>query len=191
MIKPLYESESELYEKNAGQPSADLLEHLRRYDRFFSEDLHQPSWLTRSTFIGKLVTAAVSTTKKRRLLGNLWMPNSEAMRVARQIVLQMSQEVRVDGADFALVFLPTHSDLRELRRHHAFAARWRVMVSWLCGEELRCLDLSEDLVSVAPDTLDRGYDGTHHGPRTNRLIGEFLARRLEGASLDLGAARGL
>ena len=44
---------------------------------------------------------------------------------------------------------------------------------------LEVMDLSEDLMRVPMDQLDRGYDGTHYGPKANKLIAESIKKYLD------------
>jgi hypothetical protein len=54
------------------------------------------------------------------------------------------------------------------------------MVDTFCDERTRCIDVTPALLRVAPDDLDRGHDGTHFGPKVNRVIAGTVAEALQG-----------
>jgi hypothetical protein len=95
----------------------------------------------------------------------------------------MGEEVRRQGQDLVLVFLPGHQDLRRLRREELYREDWRSMVASVCRGEQACIDLWGDLERAPEGLLDRGYDGTHYGPRASRLIAELIGAGLRRSGL--------
>ena len=182
LVEPLYADETELFQSNAGVPSTELLDHLQRYDRFYFQELYVPSSLVRHVYLAKLLARGLATFKKKWLLRNLRSPDSEAMQVVTEVYRGARQQAAARGARIAWVILPAHLEVEEIRQSRTFRREWAGLVSHFCGQEPLCIDLSTDLVEVDAEALDFGFDGTHYGPRTNRLIASFLARRLE----DLG-----
>jgi hypothetical protein len=91
----------------------------------------------------------------------------------------MKNEVVNDGNDFILVFLPTRTDLKKLKRNYFYRRIWQSMVSSICEGDFICIDLSDELRKLPVEELDAGYDGTHYGPKTNRLIAEKIGQQLE------------
>jgi len=91
----------------------------------------------------------------------------------------MNEEVKRDRHKFVLVILPTHRGLQLLQSDSTYHNNWYKMVSSTCALELICIDLSQDLQKLPAGQLDRGYDGTHYGPKANQLIAELIRKRLE------------
>ena len=61
------------------------------------------------------------------------------------------------------------------------------MAAALARDGVPSVDLAAHLVAAPADAIDRGHDGTHHGPRVNRLIAEAVGQALSSLPLPLDA----
>ena len=52
------------------------------------------------------------------------------------------------------------------------------MVAAICERGMPCIDLLEPLLRTPPADWDLGYDGTHYGPKTNRIIATLVQEQL-------------
>ena len=105
-------------------------------------------------------------------------PGSEAVRVSGRIAQAMRDDAAERGARFLLVLLPSERDLKRLRRSNAERSAWQRVVAAMSEHGFPCLDLAPDLIAAPADRIDRGFDGTHHGPGTNALIADAVSRAL-------------
>jgi len=179
-----YRTAAEVFEKNRYAASPELKAHLRHYDRFYFEAEFRKPRLAGRSVLYKAALRAYLLYRKRRLYRQL-DPDSEAAEVTRRIFWSMNREVAERGGRFVLIFLPSHQDLESLRTSRRYAANWDRLVRAACRDDLACIDLSHGFLDAPPDRLDPGYDGSHYGPRANRLIAELIRQRL----VDLGLAR--
>src|SRR6185369_3274761 len=99
-------------------------------------------------------------------------PGSEAVMVSGRIAQAMRDDAAERGARFLLVLLPTERDLKRLRRSDAERDAWQRIVAGLADYGIPLFDLAPDLIAAPADRVDRGFDGTHHGPRTNALVAD-------------------
>jgi len=90
----------------------------------------------------------------------------------------MCAESAARGASFLLLLLPSERDLGHLRRRAAYGEQWRAIAAAFTRAGVPSIDLAAELLAAPAEDLDRGYDGTHHGPRANRLIAAAVARAL-------------
>jgi|GEM_PF-4629254 hypothetical protein len=51
------------------------------------------------------------------------------------------------------------------------------MHSYLCKDLDYCYDFMENLVEYE-NLIDSGYDGTHYGPITNKIIADIILRKV-------------
>ena len=75
-----------------------------------------------------------------------------------------------------LVLLP--DDIWSLAEDSAAVERWKKMAAAICGRDMPCIDLSEPFMRTPAADWDRGYDGSHYGPRANRVIATLLEEQL-------------
>lgn len=173
LVASPYQVGSDVYADNALGLGEALRRHLRAYDRFYFRTRYESPPLIGDLVLYK-IAATVSFTLQRSLLlhrmgaGHFDL-DSEAMRVSRMIFAAMRDETGARGKRFVLVILPERSELRHIRRSAGSARNWRQMVAMLCADT-PCIDLEPTLSSAPPEELDRGYDRSHYGPRTNRVI---------------------
>lgn len=173
------ETEAQFIAANCRAVSAGLRAHLLRYDRFYvdAEYREGPAVLGWS-LLYKLGVRAYANVRIGRFTRDMMRPGSEAFDVTKAIFWQMDDDQLQDGGKFVLVFLPLESELPRLAGDTDYRRRWRAAVDAMCGKKLACIDLARYLPELPASDIDRGYDGTHYGPVTNRLIGEFIAREL-------------
>lgn len=179
LIKSPYEVGSSIFEKNANTISEELKTHLRKYDRFYSRSYYEEPWLIGKSVVYKLFALAFHRLQKRFLQDNLKRVDSEAMQVSKKIFEAMNYEVKRDGKEFVLLFVPIHRDLKKLKADSHFRSYWHEMVSSICGSDLHCMDLSEDLLQVPIGQLGRAYDRMHYGPKGNGLIADAIKKQLK------------
>jgi hypothetical protein len=179
LVKSPYEEPSLVYQKNGNKLSKELKIHLRNYDRFyFSKDYEVPRFIG-ELIIYKLFTREYYLLKKRLISDNLRKPDSEAMILSKRIFQAMNEEIKHEGKKFILIFLPSQGDINRIKDDSSFRGDWDKMILSICTDGLNCLDLSEYLIHVPDSQWDKGYDGTHFGPKTNRQIANFIKNHLE------------
>jgi hypothetical protein len=96
------------------------------------------------------------------------------MMITAEIVRAMRADVNGQNRQFFLALLPTERDLLSKGRDHPYWDQWERMVEHLCGQVGDCINLAEEMKDLPPDALDKGYDGTHFGPKTNAIISSIL-----------------
>ena len=100
------------------------------------------------------------------------------MLVSQKIFAAMNEEVKAEGKDFVLIILPRDDDLNRMNQDDSFAQMWERMTMSTCSSSFTCIDLSEAMSKLPVSELDQGYDGSHYGPRTNRVIAELIEKKL-------------
>lgn len=174
------------FEEGAGTDSREpdkinqmLQHHLGMYDRFYFGWEHESSPVNGRSILYKLFTKAYGAYRRRKLRTGLLDPGSEALQLSNRIFGTIDREERRRGQHFALIVLPSHRDLELFKRDPSYSDRWRVLVSSVCSRDMVCLDLAKDLQQAPATEMDKGYDGTHYGPRSNQLIGGLIRDHLE------------
>jgi lysophospholipase L1-like esterase len=179
LIPSPYDPPLAIYADNRDAPSPRLREHLQRYDRFFVPWMYDTSpGLASHSVLAKLVLARWHAALLRRRHEEVLEPGSEAVAVSGGIARAMHDEARAHGARFLQVLLPSELDLGRLQRRDAYREQWQSIAAAVGGAGVDCVDLADTLLAAPAELLDRGFDGTHHGPRANRLIAEAVARAL-------------
>lgn len=178
LVPSPYDPPTAIHDDNRNGPSPRLLEHLRRYDRFYVPWMYEPATgLARHSILAKLVLARWHAAVQDRIHAAMLEPGSEAVAVSARIVTAMQAEAAAHGAHFLLVLLPSELEVARLRRRSAARADWDAIAAAI-GRDVPHADLAETMLAAPADRLDRGFDGTHHGPRANALIAEAVARAL-------------
>ena len=179
LVPSPYDPPLAIYADNRDGTSSRLREHLERYDRFYVPWMYDtaPGPSSRSV-LAKLVLARWHAALVRRRHEEVLEPESEAVVVSGHIARTMHEEARAHGARFLQVLLPSELDLGRLQRRPAYREQWEAIGAAVGGAGIACVDLAATLLAAPADQLDRGFDGTHHGPRANRLIAEAIARVL-------------
>ena len=173
------ETEARFIAENCRSVSDRLRAHLARYDRlYFDVEYRDGPPLIGESLLYKLGVTAYTNSLRRRIANRMMRQGSEALDVTKAIFWHMDDNARQDGGKFVLVFLPIESELERLGSDSDDRSKWRAMVDSMCGKPLACIDLASYLPGLPASQIDRGYDGSHYGPVTNRLIGEFIAHRL-------------
>ena len=52
------------------------------------------------------------------------------------------------------------------------------MADDLCAGLDECFDIMPEMQKISLQDLDKGYDGSHYGPSTNKRIAEFIKTTL-------------
>jgi hypothetical protein len=174
LVKSPYEIGSEVYRDNAHGLSETLRRHLRVYDRFYFRTRYESPPIIGDLVLWKIAATVYFTLRKAILFRTMGVGHvdlgSEAMQVSRKIIEAMRDEVEARSKQFVLVILPEHSGLRKIHRSARSAENWQRMVSTFCEGRVQCIDVTPALLSAPPEELDRGHDGTHYGPKMNRIV---------------------
>lgn len=156
-----------------------LRAHLAKYDRFYhGVEYDEGPPVVRYSVLYKLGVTAYANSSRRRIGEMMMQEGSEPFDVSSSIFSHMNADVMEDGGNFVLIFIPIEKEVQQLKSDRSYKARWSAMVRAMCGKALACIDLGQFLPELPQAQLDHGYDGTHYGPVTNSLIGEFIAHRL-------------
>jgi len=183
-----YAPPTAVFADNRDGPSARLCDHLARYDHFYVPWMYrEPAGLLGRSTLWRFVLARWHGLLLRRTHERALDPDGEAVRVTARIAAALRDESAARGARFLLVLLPSERDASQLRRSAAYRAQWQAMAASFARAGVPAVDLSAEFLAADPADLDRGHDGTHHGPRANRLIAAAIARAL--ASTGAAAAR--
>ena len=179
LVPSPYDPPSAVHADNPSGLGPRLREHLRRYDRFYVPWMYDPPrGLARHSVLAKLVLARWHARLMRRLHEDALDPRSEAVAVSAGIVQAMRADAAARGARFLLVLLPSEIDLGRLRRRAGYREQWRAIAAVVARDGVACVDLADALVAAPAERIDRGYDGTHHGPRTNALVAGVVGHAL-------------
>lgn len=156
-----------------------LRQHLRTFDRFYSETWWREPAGTNRPSLYRLAEAVAHKVRLGSIRHNLMEPDSEAMRISATIFQVLAADARNGGRRFVLAVLPTERAL--IRDDERFWERWDRMIEAVCVDGSACLDLSAELREFPKEAIDRAYDGTHYGPRVNREIARILGEHLVGS----------
>jgi hypothetical protein len=167
----------------SGDITNQLRDHLRKYDRFYSDCRHEDSHPLGRSVVYKLAVAGYCRLRGRIIRRNIMDPASEAMQVTKAIFAAMNDTTRGDGTTFVLAVLPAHSDLVALREESSYRDQWNRMVDALDGNGYHCVDLSGYLLREPAEAVDRSYDLLHFGPRANRIIAKSIDRVLSESNI--------
>lgn len=174
-----YADQADFLAQNCDSVSDKLRSHLARYDRlYFAAEYEQGPPIIGSSVLYKLGVGAYAGSARRRIAQGLMRPGSEALEVSRSIFVHMHEDVMRDGGKFVLILIPLEAELKRLRSAADYRENWNAMADAICAKPLVCIDLAQYLPALSQNRIDRGYDGSHYGPVTNGLIGEFVAHRL-------------
>jgi hypothetical protein len=76
-----------------------------------------------------------------------------------------------------LVILPSPGDTDRYLQATEYRRQWQAMAESLCSASYACYDLVEDFARRPVNQFDLGYDGTHYGPSSNRVIADLIQLR--------------
>lgn len=179
LIKGPYETNEAFLRANRGKLSRECLAHLEAYDSYYFKTKYESPPLVGGLILYKLIARLDYRSREKRLGRSLMEPGSEAMKLSRKMISEMSKEAEADGAKFLLFILPHHDDIGSFRGDSRFRKSWQRRVSYLCDGKIDTVDLMEELSSIPDSRFDTGYDGTHYGPESNRIIAGMIARSLK------------
>jgi hypothetical protein len=185
LVPSPYTHPADVYLDNRDGLSARLRDHLRRYDRFYSRSMYETNPLLDNFLSYKICAAAWGRVQRKLILHGLRKPGSEALSVSRAIFRRMQDEASAESHTFKLLILPALSDLQEFARDERRVADWQAMVEFVCEGIRNCIDLGPALRVVPLRDFDSGYDGTHFGPRANRVIAKAVLKSLDLHDLPL------
>lgn len=164
-----YQNLDEMYRKNSDRLNEALIEHLRKYDRFYHRILYEPVPVLDVSVLFRMMRILIwkvtidlngSFQRERKF---------EAIHLLNQITKAMRTDAQDDHSEFTLVILPIYSDVIKYQSNEKFVEHWQDQSKKLCDQLPRCFDLMEGL-QLEASRLDRGYDGTHYGPKANKII---------------------
>ena len=56
---------------------------------------------------------------------------------------------------------------------------WDRMADDLCADLDECFDVMPEMQIISSQDLDKGYDGSHYGPSTNKWIAELIQAKID------------
>jgi hypothetical protein len=178
-VPPLHETAAAFYERHYPEPGPDLLAHLREYDRFFVEEIHDPPPVLGSLISWKFLAARRADETRSRVRMEIGTNlDGEAFEVTRRIFAAATAAGTARGHRVVVAVLPVQRDVINLERSEDARERWRGILKRLRDAGVETLDLSPALLAAPPEDLDEGYDGSHYGPRANLRIAQALATGL-------------
>ena len=184
LIKSPYETVNSFYESNRKRLDKRVIDHLRKYDCFYFRTEYESPLFIGDSIIYKLFARKYAGYMKKQLTENLMKTGSEAMNVTNIIFKTMNEEVKKDGKKLILVYLPeTSQETRRYVEDPLFKDQWDKMVLFNCKGNLIYIDLMKNLPRYK-NQLDKGYDGTHYGPKANRIIADLIWENLRKLNLS-------
>jgi hypothetical protein len=178
LVRSPYADPADMYRANRDGLSPALQEHLRRFDRFYFRLFYATPPMLDQLVTYKTIVAAWGQLDRNRRHREQLRSDSEAMQVTRAIFRSLQDELRRDSMDLHLVVLPTPRQLALMRGESKHAREWNEIVAATCAGLASCTDLSPGLLAVPADQVDLAYDGSHYGPRANRVIASTVTRAL-------------
>lgn len=178
LIPGPYKNLQALLDDNRDKVNQRLTDHLRTYDRFYLTSWYEPTPVLDSSVMFKLAKVWWSQRKEAALSEQLKHPDSEAMRVVKKIFTAMDKDVNAKAGKFSLFILPTYSDIGKYGQHPEYKNIWDKMANELCASLDECFDVMSAMQKLSSQDLDKGYDGSHYGPSTNKRIAEFIQSSL-------------
>lgn len=191
LIPNPYKSYQEYRLENKDGIHEKLRSHLRKYDAFYISAKYEDSPHLGKSLIYKLWQLYKAQRQLADLRSSLKNPGSEATRVTQKIFESMDLDAQMDNKEFFLLLLPDHKTITAHKEGQTGdpVKAWRTMVSYMCSQDYPCLDLLDAIKEMPLAELDRGYDGSHFGPNTNRWIAHGIWNHLRYGWLD-GYAEG-
>ncbi|MBF0485397.1 MAG: SGNH/GDSL hydrolase family protein [Candidatus Omnitrophica bacterium] len=176
LVQSPYKTWRDALEDNASGISETLKRHLQAYDRFYSSSQYESPPGIGALVSYKLLASVIHDFKEKLLLRNMGRPGSEARAVTQRIIERMNNETKRAGKEFILVYIPTKEDIGYYKNNRAFARQYDEMVLSTSRLGITAIDLMKDLVKADPLQMDCSYDGSHYGPKANKMIAELLWR---------------
>jgi len=173
-----YKNLEEMVEDNRDNISSQLKEHLRKYDSFYYPFWHEPTPNLDDLLIVKLIKRYVYLNKIGSIYDNIINRDSEAVQITKKIIESMNREVKQEGGRFTLVILPMLTDHKHYSERPDSRKKWADMVSEICSEGIDCIDLMSDFQKIPVEHFDTGYDESHYGPKSNRLIADIIWQKV-------------
>ena len=190
LIQSPYKSSAEFLEDNTNGLSARCRQHLRKYDSLYIISKYEIAPFAGHSILYRLVASFDYRIKENRIRNGFKDPDQEAMTISRKIFSTMQEAAEKDGRKFLLVVLPTHDDIAQYGKNALFRSQWERMLNSLKRDNTKCIDLMEDFLKVPAEELDHGCDGTHYGPRGNRIIATIMEKRITGLTCGIISGNG-
>ncbi len=179
LVASPYDPPTAIHADNRHGVSPRLREHLRRYDRFYVPWMYDPpTGVAAHSVLVAFALARWHVALIHRIHAEVLEPGSEAVAISAGIVRAMRADATAHGARFILVLLPSERDLGRLRRRPSYRTQWHAIAAAVARDGVECIDLADAMLAAPADRIDRGFDGTHHGPRMNALIAAVVGRVL-------------
>jgi hypothetical protein len=186
LIQSPYEDLGEMVIRNKSGITDELREHLKEYDAFYIESKFEAAPIRDRSIILKRISAMLISRRENRIMAEVMEPGSEAQRVSKKIFEAMNQEANQRGKEFCLVVLPDKDVVEQYQEEPAYAWKWNAMSAFMCSGDYSCIDLMQDFSRLTK--IDKGYDGSHFGPKTNQRIADFLWERIFNNQENRGAS---
>jgi hypothetical protein len=179
LVPSPYASLEDMLERNRGEVSEELRDHLVRYDRFYIPLKYEEVPLLGRSILFKRWLAARAALREQAVHEAVLRPGSEAQEVTREIFLAMARDAAEQDRRAAVVVLPSHETLRAQGKDPRSAEIWDATVRFVCPPgALDCFDLMEEFAGLPLQAFDWGYDVSHFGPKANRLIAYHVGKRI-------------
>ena len=176
LIASPYRNRAEFYADNGRGLSQGLAKHLAKYDRFYFAFEHEKPTLLGKSVVYKFAETYYRKYLVRNIMRHLMDPDAEAVQVSKAIFEAMRNKVERHGRRFVLAILP--GEIWQFRDNPDLVQKWAKMIAAICDQGMPCIDLLGEFRAAPEAELDRGYDGSHYGPKTNRLIAKLVGQHL-------------
>ena len=176
-----YRLGSEIYQHDVPTVTPYVREHLKRHDAFYFKLLYEKPPVLGSFVLYKMLAKLIGDQQRKSVYNNAnWNVHSEGVNVERHIFKAANQVVAAKGRQFLLVLLPSPELLEAVRKRSDARSLqlWSDRLQTFQSDGLTVIDMLPDMRTLSDADIDKGYDGSHYGPKTNRAIAEILHRRL-------------
>jgi hypothetical protein len=173
---------SDIYVHDVPTVTPRVLDHLRSYDRFYFPLLYESPRFLGDLISYKLIAKTLGWAKLMRVYNDAKMNlHSEAMEIVRRIFKAVNSDTIKTQKTFILSLLPDPVLLSQIRadRNSPAHALWNERVQLFIQDGLHVVDLMPDLLDLPESKVDRGYDQSHYGPKTNRALAHLFKEKLE------------
>ena len=173
-----YRTVKEFQDDNRDSIKPRYRNHLKKYDYFYDKCRYDSEYILDDFIIFKLLKKFYChfNLKNEMDLKYQMDTGSDAVKVTRAIIEEMSREVQSKGAQFSLIILPIKYNIEQYTENPAYKKSWDEMAAYICPTNATCYDLMKDFETVPLSNLDSGHEikGDHYGPKTNALIADFI-----------------
>src|SRR5690606_18938630 len=106
---------------------------------------------------------------------SIFSPDAEPAGVTRELLRQFQREVEADGSQFAILHLPTRSDLKLLLRRQDLP--YAELLDSIAADQ-RVIDPQEALVEAAAVSLEALFARQHYSQKAGEILTSVLLDQL-------------